>query len=455
MEERTDRPVHHPRVPIADVRIGPGDDVAVRLVERLPERLPLAPEAAVTGQDVGVLDDTRAFGLGDLTRPVRGGGIDDHDLVEQRDTAHHLPDRPADDRPDRLLLVERRQDEAYGHPLLFLEVGESAEIGKLGVVEVRFPEPPLDPSGNGSGLLGGPVGGGEGLGSGGELLEGPMRDRLAGLDDDDRRLGTQRDRLRQGAKQMGRAVAFRAGHGRSAHDDEIDALGLAQDRVSDVDGLAEPRLGAPADVLLDECRECPLGLRPNSERDPRRHEVERDNFALVQAGERVGKAQSELGVGSAADGHEDLLQLARATLLDNADVAGSIADHLVDGRREDRRVAVSPADRRLSLAAGGCLPAPAEDDEVRLLFRRRLDDPLRGVAADPDDGMDRCPFGSEVEHSLHLRHDVPTARFVASPPPWGSGSSRRAWWTRQVSPSPVSSLSGAQCTPSTHVRITC
>ena len=93
-----------------------------RLVERLPERLALAPERAVAGQHVGVLDDAGALGLGDLAGPVGRGGVDDEDLVEERDAADHLAHRPADDRPDRLLLVERRQDEADREALLLLEL---------------------------------------------------------------------------------------------------------------------------------------------------------------------------------------------------------------------------------------------------------------------------------------------------------------------------------------------
>ena len=42
VEERPERAVDHPRVPVADVRIGPDDEVAGGLVERLPEGLALA-----------------------------------------------------------------------------------------------------------------------------------------------------------------------------------------------------------------------------------------------------------------------------------------------------------------------------------------------------------------------------------------------------------------------------
>ena len=118
-----------------------------------------------------MLDDPGALGLGDLAGPIGRRRVDDEDLVEQRHAADHLAHRPADDRPDGLLLVERRQHEADRQLLLLLERHESAQVGELGVVEVRLAEPALDPHRDGARLLGGPVGGGEGLGPRGQLLE--------------------------------------------------------------------------------------------------------------------------------------------------------------------------------------------------------------------------------------------------------------------------------------------
>ena len=46
------------------------------------------------------------------------------------------------------------------------------------------------------------------------------------------------------------------------------------------------------------------------------------------------------------------------------------------------------------------LPAPTEDDEIRLLLRRRLDDALRGVPPDPHDRVQGRPLGCEVEDAL-------------------------------------------------------
>ena len=118
-----------------------------------------------------MLDDAGALGLGDLARPVGRRGVDDEDLVEQRHAADHLAHRPADDRADRLLLVERRQHEADRQPLLLLERDQPAQVRELGVVEVRLAEPALDPDRDGARLLGRAVGGGQGLGPGGQLVE--------------------------------------------------------------------------------------------------------------------------------------------------------------------------------------------------------------------------------------------------------------------------------------------
>ena len=126
---------------------------------------------------------------------------------------------------------------------------------------------------------------------------------------------------------------------------------------------------------------------------PGRDEVEDDDRRVVVAGDRVGVAQGELGVRAAADRDEDPPDLLRAALLDDRDVARRVADDLVDGRREDRRAA-------LPSRAGRRLAAPAEDDQVGLLLGGRLDDPLGGVPADPDDRVDRRPVGREVEDAL-------------------------------------------------------
>ena len=147
-----------------------------------------------------------------------------------------------DDRADRLLLVERRQDEADRQALLLLELDEAPQVGELGVVEVRLAEPALDAGRDGAGLLGGAVGGGERLGPRGELLERLPADGLAGLDDDDRRLAPAAA-IASGSAPKRYASPSAAGRlGRRAHDDEVGLLGLAQDRVADVGASRRTRL---------------------------------------------------------------------------------------------------------------------------------------------------------------------------------------------------------------------
>ena len=83
---------------------------------------------------------------------------------------------------------------------------------------------------------------------------------------------------------------------------------------------------------------------------------------------------------------------------------GRLADDLVDGRRDDRYVAVAPvavgAGVDLAVADARGLAAPAEDEEVGLLFGGGLDDALGGVAADAHDRVDGRAFGHEVEDLL-------------------------------------------------------
>ena len=89
----------------------------------------------------------------------------------------------------------------------------------------------------------------------------------------------------------------------------------------------------------------------------------------------------------------------RTSLLDHRDVARRVANDLVDRGREDRRRGALTARRRLA--------APAEDDEVRLLFGAGLDDPFGRVPADPDDRADRRTVGDVVEDALEQSSSVP------------------------------------------------
>ena len=286
--------------------------------------------------------------------------------------------------------------------LLLLELDEAPQVAELGVVEVRFTEPALDARRDGAGLLGCPVRGGQRLRLRGEGVERRAADGLAGLDDHDGRLRARGDGLGECPEQV-RIGAVAARGGRCAHDHEVGLLGLAQDGVADVGGLAQDGLALALEVLLDERGQGTFRLGADRHRDAGRDEVEHDDRGAVVGGDRVGEADRELGVRAAADGHEHALDLARATLLDDRDVARGLAHDLVDGRGEDGRAAVA------TVAAGGRLAAPAEDDEVGLLLGGGLRDALGGVPADADDRVDGRPRRGVVEHLLEQPPGVPGA----------------------------------------------
>ena len=237
-----------------------------------------------------MLHDPGALGLGDLAGPVRRRRVDHEDLVEERDATHHLADRPADDRTDRLLLVERRQDEADRDALGLLEIGQATQVGELGVMEVRLAEPALDPGRDRAGLLGGSVGGGQRLG----LLARAARTCRRPIDSrvlTTTTVGFARVAMASGIAPNSEASPPARGR-RRAHDHEIGSLGLAQDRVADVARLAQQRLGAPLHVRLDERGERSLGLGADRQGDPRRDEVEDDDLGPVRATERVREASA-------------------------------------------------------------------------------------------------------------------------------------------------------------------
>ena len=68
---------------------------------------------------------------------------------------------------------------------------------------------------------------------------------------------------------------------------------------------------------------------------------------------------------------------------------------------------MTPGRRRRG--CGPRLAAPAEDDEVGLLLRRRLDDALGRVPADPDERVDRRALGGVVEDPLEQAPGLPGA----------------------------------------------
>ena len=88
-------------------------------------------------------------------------------------------------------------------------------------------------------------------------------------------------------------------------------------------------------VLLQEGREGVLRLGADAGRDAGRDHVKDRDPGVVVPGERVGELEGKLGVGSAADGHEDPLDIAEGALLDDRDVARRVANDGIDRGRED------------------------------------------------------------------------------------------------------------------------
>ena len=209
-------------MPVDDVGVGPGNEVARRLVEALPECLALADVGAVAVEHLRVADHPRALGLGDRARVILRIGVDHQQLVDERHLLHQLAPRGTHDRADRRRLVERRQDRADRDALLLLERHEHAQVAELAVVEVRLGEPAIDAGGRAAALLGRAVGRLERLGLLGALIEGRAGDRLACLDHDDRRLGMLGDGLGQDAEERAVGVGHVGRrHRRGAHDHQL------------------------------------------------------------------------------------------------------------------------------------------------------------------------------------------------------------------------------------------
>ncbi len=248
-EQRPERPVDHPRVPVPDVRVRPDDDVAAGLVERLPERLALAAERPVARQDVGVLDDARARGRR-RSRACRRW-TRSRSRASRRGAARAPPSRGSrrrHDRPDRLGLVERRQDQADGEALLLLERDEAAQVGELArggssprrTSARRGPGPRATPRRRGRRR---PAS--RRAAASCSNVWRPIGSRVLTTMTDG--LGALGDRLGQGAEERGRRGS--PGGAEAPMTTRSRVLGLAQDRRADVARLAQDRLGAGGDVL--------------------------------------------------------------------------------------------------------------------------------------------------------------------------------------------------------------
>ena len=206
-------------------------------------------------------DDAGALRL----RPSRGCrrriGVDDQQLVDERDLLHQLAARRAHDGPDGLRLVEGGQDGRDGQPLLLLELDQALEVGELRVMEARLGEPAPDPGGHAAAGGRGALGGLEGLGLCGTLLEHGARGRLAGPDHDDGRSAPAGRPSRAAPRTA--AVRLRCRPTALAPMTTSWAvLGGPQDRGGR-HSCPRPASGSRrlAGVLPDEHRQRPLGLR--------------------------------------------------------------------------------------------------------------------------------------------------------------------------------------------------
>jgi len=334
--------------------------------------------------------DPGAGRLGDLARSIGRIGVDDEQLIEQRMAFHQFAPGPLHDDPDRLLLVERREHQADGQPLLALEVDQAVEVAELAVVEVRFAEPALDPKRDRTGLECGTLGGSQRLGPRLELLERGLADRLTSLDDDDRLAGASGHGFGQRTEQERLAVA-RGRRRRSAHDHDIGGLGLTQDGVADVDGLAHGLLHMAVGMLADEVRQGPFRLRPDALGDAPRHEVQGHDLCVVAVGQGVGEAQGQLRVRAASDRHQDGSDLGRTALLYDRDSHGaSRATSSMVGEKTDvglrRGLSELAAQPKTMRSASSSVAASITPSAAR--------------RPDADDGVDRHAFGSVVEDAL-------------------------------------------------------
>ncbi len=201
-----------------------------------------------------------------------------------------------------------------------------------------------------------------------------------------------RDRLSQDAEEgtVGLGDGGR-GHGRCAHDQQLGAVGFAQDGAANVEAVDQQRPRRIAAVLLDERGQGALRLRAHDRRDVGRHDVHHVDLRLEMTGERSRVGERQLRMRPAADRRQDALDRLDAALLDHRDVARRVAHDLVDGRAEHGLAAALLAARPA---------APAKDDQVRLFFGGQLDDSLRGAPADAHDCAQRDTGRRELEHPL-------------------------------------------------------
>ena len=93
---------------VLDVRVNVDDDIALQLMDRLPEVLSFTALFFEVGQDIRGKVGVRAEICGDFKRAIRAPAVDDGDLIEKRVTLHQLTSKDDNLFSDCLFLVQRR-----------------------------------------------------------------------------------------------------------------------------------------------------------------------------------------------------------------------------------------------------------------------------------------------------------------------------------------------------------
>ena len=307
-------------------------------------------------------------------RLVGRGGVDDQQLVDERYRLHQLPPRAPHDGPDGGRLVERRQDQADGQALALLEghqpaagrrtpgggssirrtSGRPARARCAATATARSAASSVSACSARSSKIG-RVGASRVLTT---MTVGRACWAMAsGRAPKSAALGWQRQRA--GSRQGGRT-----------HDHEPGAVRLAQDRRRRRSSPSTSRAGEALAVRVLRGRTRPALARPGHGRlgSMSGGTTCSTSTSAPKAGPSASaKRRASSACGPPRTGTRMRRTSLDAALLDDRDVAGRVAHDLVDGRAEDG-LGRSAAGTLAARLRGG--PAPAEEDEVGLLFRR-------------------------------------------------------------------------------------
>ena len=135
VNERRDQTVDKTRVNILDVRINVDDDIALELIDRLPQIFALPAFGARLGQDGRGEVYIGAERGGDLARFVLRARVNDNDFIQQRVARHQFGPEDDDFLTDGLFLIQGRDAERYLQPLLLLLLDEVFDIPERRMME--------------------------------------------------------------------------------------------------------------------------------------------------------------------------------------------------------------------------------------------------------------------------------------------------------------------------------